>query len=147
VKKATGKLVTNDDLNLGLWNSRLLQLAQHEIQASNLAARNRGASLKRKPAGADQQTLPYALPIILLALLGGALLALDRRRMPVGPTSRRKEETYEQVPLLQATAIEIALALALDVEGAFANTELGLEPDVGPGEGSVSRLVPSPDQN
>ena len=147
VKKATGKLVTNDDLNLGLWNSRLLQLAQHEIQASNLlAARNRATSLKRKPAGADQQTLPYALPIILIALLGAALLALDRRRMPVGPARRREEETYEQVPLLQATAIEIALALALDVEGAFANTDVDLEPEGGPGEGSVSRLAASPDR-
>src|SRR4029453_10122674 len=91
VERVTGKNVDVTKLDYSIWKNKLLELAQHEIQASNLlsarqaaaaaAARARDAKVKASP-GVDQQAVPYTLPVLLLALLGAGLVLADRGRLP-----------------------------------------------------------------
>jgi Peptidase family M23 len=86
VLKMTGKKVTNANLDLSFWKGRLLKLVQREVHAGQvLAARQASAAAKTK-ARRDQQALPYGLPVVGLALLAGAMLLVDRRRLarPLG---------------------------------------------------------------
>jgi cytoskeletal protein RodZ len=82
VKKLTGKTVNDKNLDLSLWKNKLFALAQHEIQSANVLAARQTAQAKKAKPGVDQQTLPYTLPVVLLALLAGAMLLIDRRGMP-----------------------------------------------------------------
>ncbi len=132
VQRITGKRVDVQKLDYSLWKNRLLELAQHELQAANaLSARQAAAARAAKPkppTPVDQQTLPYALPIVVLALLAGGLVLADRGRLPVGPARRRTGGLEdEDVPTLDAEAIERALALTLDIEAAFADTDAELD--------------------
>jgi hypothetical protein len=105
VRKVTGKRITDADLDLDFWKNRLLELAKTEIQASNLAAVKRAAPAAA-PRAPDQQTLPYTLPVVLLALLAGSALLADRRgslRLPLrrrrlarGDPSKEATETDEE---------------------------------------------------
>jgi hypothetical protein len=121
VRKLTGKRVDLNKIDVSLWKNKLLELAQHEIQAANfLSARQAAAAKAAKPktaSGPDQQTLPYVLPVVLLALLAGGLLFVDRRGERV-PFRRRRVEADGEADIGAPGALQ--LAILADVEGALA---------------------------
>jgi hypothetical protein len=98
VQKKTGKKITNADLDLSYWKSRLLRLAQQEIQAGRLLAARQAIAARGKPKGPDQQSVPYGLPVVGLALIAGALLFIDRRRL-ARPRREPAGEVAEKMPL------------------------------------------------
>jgi hypothetical protein len=129
VRKLTGKRVDLNKVDVSLWKNKLLDLAQHEIQAANLlSARQVAAAKAAKPkvtSGPDQQTLPYVLPVVLLALLGAGLLFLDRRG--TGAPSRRRTRASDDAEEVLAIPEAMAVAILADVEAAMA-AESGTEP-------------------
>jgi Peptidase family M23 len=119
VQRLTGKHVDVNKVDVSLWKNKLFELAQHEIQASNLLAVRQTAAAQVAKSKVDQQSLPYTLPVVLLALLGAGLLFRDRRRD--GPSSRGR--TWEPDEM-EVVAIPEALKLAIltDMEAAMATT-------------------------
>jgi Peptidase family M23 len=123
VRRVTGKRVDLKNLDYSLWKNKLLELAQDEIQAANLLTAREAAAAaraKRKASpGVDQQTVPYALPVLLLALLGAGLLFKDTR-WPGRPSRKSGEpDDVEVIPLPEA----LELAILNDMEAAFAEVE------------------------
>jgi hypothetical protein len=139
VQLVTGKRVNLAKLDVSLWKNRLLQLAQNEIQAANVLSAKQAAAARaaqpkpKRGPGVDGRALPYALPVGLLALLAAELLYMDTRGTRL--RSRRGDRPDEAPATAFAQtpeAIEIALALTLDVEAAFAESGLVLDADTTP---------------
>jgi len=123
VRKVTGKIVTDKNLDLSLWKNKLYSLAQHEIQSANLlAVRQHTAALaaQKKKAGVDQQTVPYALPVVLLGLLAAAALVVDRLGMP-RPFRRRRRSPDEDEGVVPD---ELEAAILRDVEAVLEQADV-----------------------
>jgi hypothetical protein len=122
VRKLTGKNLTDADLDLSLWKGRLYELAQDEIQAANVLAARQTSKVTKVAPRADQLWLGYGLPVVLLALLAGALLFIDSHGKRI--VSLRKRRRGDP----KAEAITILDSFDLSIEPEAEPVEASAEP-------------------